>query len=396
MTITSRTLPRRMQAVQGAIIPIVSELAARTPGTISLGQGIVAFPPPPQVFESLREISEDLDYHQYGSADGLGPFLERIERKLASENSIPIGPANRVMVTAGSNMAFLHAVLAITDPGDEIILLAPYYFNHDMAVGMASCRTVAVPVGPAQGFRPDLAAIERAITDKTRAVVTISPNNPCGAIYSESLLRNINTLCRDRGLYHISDEVYEYFTYGDARHFSPGCIPMSEGHTISLFSLSKAYGLASWRIGYMVYPEPLAVSMTKIQDTMLVCPPIVSQVAAAAAMDAGRAYCTQHLSALDLVRQRVVQALGEVSDVVTMAPAEGAFYVFLHVATRLDSMALVERLITEHRVAAIPGVAFGVKEGCSIRIAYGALDAETVVEGMGRLVRGIRAIVRRN
>jgi aspartate/methionine/tyrosine aminotransferase len=385
-----------MQAVQGAIIPIVSELAARTPGTISLGQGIVAFPPPPQVFESLREISEDLDYHQYGSAEGLESLLERIDRKLAAENSIRIGSGNRVMVTAGSNMAFLHAVLAITDPGAEIILLAPYYFNHDMAVVMASCRTIAVPVGPAQGFRPDLAAIERAITDKTRAIATISPNNPSGVIYSESLLRDINALCRDRGLYHISDEVYEYFTYSDARHFSPGSIANSAGHTISLFSLSKAYGLASWRVGYMVFPEHLAESMTKIQDTMLVCPPIVSQIAAAAAMDAGRGYCTQHLPSLDHVRQRVVHALAELSDVVTMAPAEGAFYAFLHVATTLDSMALAERLIAEHRVAVIPGSAFGVNEGCSLRIAYGALDADTVVEGMGRLVRGIRKIVARS
>ncbi len=145
----------------------------------------------------------------------------------------------------------------------------------------------------------------------------------------------------------------------------------------------------------MVFPEHLMASMTKIQDTMLVCPPIVSQIAAAAALDAGRAYCTRHLAC-----PRSGQTTGRrgaavrLSDVVTMAPAEGAFYAFVHVNTTLDSMTLVERLIAEHRVAAIPGTAFGVDEGCSMRIAYGALDAETVAEGMGRLVRGIREIVK--
>ena len=225
-----------MQAVQGAIIPIVGELADRTPGTISLDQGIVSFPPPREVFESVREIGEDPEYHQYGAVEGLSSLIEAIEAKLAAENQIRVRPRGRVMVTAGSNMAFLHAVLAITDPGDEIILLSPYYFNHDMAITMASCRTIAVPLAADAGFQPDLAAIERAITGRTRAIVTISPNNPTGVIYSEAVLRDLNALCRDRGLYHISDEVYEYFTYDGARHFSPGSIPESDWHTISLVS----------------------------------------------------------------------------------------------------------------------------------------------------------------
>src|SRR5690606_2535019 len=141
-------------------------------------------------------------------------------------------------------------ISAIVDPGDEVILPLPYYFNHEMAVTMVGGRVVTVPTG--EDYQLDPEVVARSITERTRAVVTVSPNNPTGAVYREEVLRAINRLCRERGVYHISDEAYEYFVYDGASHFSPGSIEGSEEYTISLFSLSKAYGFASWRIGYMV------------------------------------------------------------------------------------------------------------------------------------------------
>ena len=182
-------------------------------------------------------------------------------------------------------MGFVNAVLAITDPGDEIILNTPYYFNHEMAITMADCKAVCVPTDENYQLRPE--PIEKAITTRTRAVVTISPNNPSGAVYPEKTLRQVNDLCRRHGIYHISDEAYEYFIYDGARHFSPGSIAGSSQHTISLFSLSKAYGFASWRIGWMVIPERLFRPIRKIQDTILICPPVISQWAAVGAMRVG-------------------------------------------------------------------------------------------------------------
>ena len=212
------------------------------------------------------------------------------------------------MVTAGANMAFMHAVLAISEPGDEIILPVPFYFNHEMAIQMAGCRAVAVRTDAS--YRPDLDAIGRAITDRTRAIVTISPNNPTGAVFPAALLREVNNLCRDRGLYHISDETYEYFTYGSARHLSPGSLPGAAAHTISIYSLSKAYGMAGWRIGYVVYPDDLTPAMLKIQDTILICPTVVAERAALAALDVGRPYCDPHVRELATIRQIVLDALG--------------------------------------------------------------------------------------
>src|SRR5262249_33491436 len=155
---------------------------------------------------------------------------------------------------------------------------------------------------------------------------------------------------RDRGIYHIHDEVYEYFIWDDAKHFSPASDANTAQHTISIFSLSKAYGFASWRVAYSLIPTHLFEAMRKIQDTMLVCPPVISQFAAVGAMSAGRAYCRQQMSSIQEVRALVQHQLAKVSHLATVPPAYGAFYFFLNVHTRLDPMTLVERLIKEHGV----------------------------------------------
>ena len=246
---------RRIRDVQSPIIPDVAALIKATPGTISLGQGVVHYGPPPEVYEAVAGMDGDATNHIYHPATGLPSLRERLHAKLAADNGIVVGVDQTVMVTAGSNMGFYHSVLAIADPGDEIILLTPFFFNHEMAVGMANCRAVLVPTD--EGYQPQPERIEAAITPRTRAVVTVSPNNPAGAVYSREDLIAINRMCCERGIYHISDEAYEYFTYDGAEHYSPASATDAAGHTISLFSFSKSYGMASWRVGYLVAPTHL-------------------------------------------------------------------------------------------------------------------------------------------
>ena len=381
----------RIRNVQPPVIPIIAELIRRNPGTISLGQGIVAYGPPAEALEALRTFGRTPADHRYGPVEGSPELVEAIRAKLAAENCIDVGPERRIVVTAGGNMAFVNAMLAITDPGDEVILQTPFYFNHDMAVVLAGCRTVTVPTDERYQLRPDV--IRAAITPRTRAVVTISPNNPSGAVYAESALREVNTLCATHGLYHVHDEAYEYFTYDGARHFSPGSTPGSAPHTISLFSLSKTYGMASWRIGYMVIPEHLFEAVNKIQDTNLICPPAASQAVACAALGVGASYCRERVAELAGVRLLVLDALAGVADRCTVPQPDGAFYCLARVHTSMDPLALVERLIADHGVAAVPGSAFGLTDGCYLRVSYGALDKETVAEGISRLVKGLRALV---
>ena len=380
-----------MQAVQSPMIPIVGDWIRRFPGTISLGQGVVYYEPPPEAMARLQAFWAEPANHRYQTVQGIPPLLDAIAAKLAAENGIEIGPQNCVVVTAGSNMAFMNAILAITSPGDEVILQTPYYFNHEMAIAIAGCRPVLVATDENYQLRPE--AIAAAMTERTRAVVTISPNNPTGAVYSAAALQMVNQLCCDRGIYHISDEAYEYFTYDGAQHCSPASFPQSGDCTISLYSLSKAYGFASWRIGYMVIPRHLLDPVKKIQDTILICPPVVSQYAALGALERGAVYCRERIGAIVQNRSLVLQSLQSLGDRCAIAPAQGAFYFFLNIQTAMDSFDLVKHLIQYHRVAAIPGTTFGLETGCYLRIAYGAFQPDTAAAGMERLVQGLQAIV---
>lgn len=380
----------RLAGVQSPVIPVVAGLIRQHPGTLSLGQGVVSYGPPPQAEAAIGSFLREPENHRYKPVQGLPTLVEAFQKKLAQENRIEVS-TERIFVTAGGNLAFMNALLAIADPGDEVILQVPYYFNHEMAIAMASCRPVLVPTDAQYQLQPD--AIRRAITPRTRAIVTISPNNPSGAVYPEATLREVNEICRDAGLYHIHDEAYEYFTYGAARHFSPGSLPGAGDWTISLFSLSKAYGFASWRIGYMAIPAHLIEAVNKVQDTLLICAPVISQYAALGALSVGRSYCDEQLKKIAEVRHIVSEELSSIADRCEIPPADGAFYFLLRLNSSESPMALVERLVREYRVAVIPGSAFGLDRGCHLRVAYGALTASTAREGVQRLTKGLRELL---
>ncbi len=381
----------RMEAIQLPIIPVVGELIKNSPGTISLGQGVVHYQPPDTAMELLPKFLSEPKNHLYQAVVGIPELLTVLAAKLSIFNGIDINEETAIVVTAGSNMGFINAILAITSPGDEIILNTPYYFNHEMAIKMAGCHPVLVATDANYQLIPE--AIAAAITNKTRAVVTISPNNPTGVIYSETALKKVNEICRERGIYHISDEAYEYFTYNDVKHISPGSFIESNQYTISLFSLSKAYGFASWRIGYMVIPQHLLIAVKKVQDTILICPPVVSQYAALGALQAKDDYLKYHIGTIAKVREIVINSLQSLQDLCTITPANGAFYFFIKVHTRMNDLELVKKLIQEYKIAVIPGTTFGVEDGCYLRVAYGALPADTAKAGIERLVKGLQTIV---
>ena len=387
---------RRAAATQAPIIPAIADLIRRHPGTISLGQGVVGYGPPPAATAQIARFLADPGLHKYQPVAGIPALLETLAQKLAAENRIPTGEShgNRIMVTAGGNQAFINAVLALGDPGDEFILPTPYYFNQEMAVTLANCRPVLVPTDA--NYQLDLAALRAAITPRTRAIITVSPNNPTGAVYPEADLRAVNALCAEHGLTHLHDEAYEYFLHEGAKHFSPASIPGAAAHTISLYSMSKTYGFASWRIGWMVYPAALEAALRKIQDTLIICPPVISQFAALGALTDSAHYLRDKLHDLAAVRLVVGRELAPllIEELAEIPPAHGAFYFLPRLRTTRSAMEIAEELIRDHGVAVIPGSAFGVTGSCTIRVAYGALTIANANEGMGRLVRGVRKILR--
>ena len=331
-----------------------------------------------------------MNSHHYQAVEGIPALRNLIGQKLRDENGIDAS-SYEIVVSAGSNMGFLNAILAIADTGDEIILLKPWYFNHEMAVRIADCIPVSVDTD--QQFQPDVKLMKQAITNKTRAIVTVSPNNPTGAVYDREKLLEINELCRNSNIFHIHDEAYEYFCYDDTEHFSPASVESALDHTISLYSTSKSFGMANWRIGYMLIPPRLFKPVRKIQDTNLICPSVISQYAAMECLKVGRMFCDSRIAEIDKVRSHFQQRLTS-NCAVSHGKLQGAFYAFLQLPDLGKSdMDIVRFLIEQYEVAVIPGVAFGIEHTRCIRASYGAMQPSTVVEGIDRLTQGLKNLL---
>ena len=383
----------RMVGVDSPIIPTIAGFVRDHPGTLSLGQGVVNYGPPVEAVQALPSLMSSGHIHKYLGVSGHPELLEAIHHKLAQENQLQLGTEALVMVTAGSNMAFLNAVLAVADPGDEFILPMPFYFNQEMAIRMCGCTPVPVPT--LSDWQLDIEAMAAAITPRTRAILTVSPNNPTGAVYSEESLRAINALCAQHGLYHFSDEAYEYFTYEGVKHFSPASMPGALEHTLSFYSMSKNYGMASWRVGYVVYPAKLFDAMNKVQDTNLICAPMPSQLVAIEALKLGRAWVAPKIEALSEVRQTVYRELETLGDWVQFPKTQGAFYVLMKLpglAAGVDPISFNLAMTQKFKVASIPGFAFGFNQTHQAnyqRLSYGALDAASVEEAVKRFVAAV-------
>lgn len=385
---------RRIAAVDTPIIPTVAGLVRDHPGTISLGQGVVSYGPPAEAIARLPSLMSDVQLNKYQNVMGLPALVEGLTQKLARENHIQVGSDSSVMVTAGSNMAFLNCVLAVSDPGDEFIIPTPFYFNQEMAIRMCGCIPVCVPTR--DDWSLDVDAIARAITPRTRAIITVSPNNPTGAVYDRATLEAVNRLCERHGIYHFSDEAYEYFTYEGQVHFSAGSLPGAGRHTLSFFSMSKNYGMASWRVGYVVYPAQLSEALNKVQDTNLICAPVASQLLALEALKLGQEWVKPKVQALARVRQDVHASLASLGDLIKFPQTAGAFYVLMKLPALglgTDPMAFNRYMAQQHLVATIPGFAFGLKDtqaGNYQRLSYGALDPASVADGVSRFVNAVK------
>lgn len=393
---------RRLAAVLEPVIPRVGALTAAYPGTLSMAQGMVDWGPPPQVREAvavaLAGAQDDpiaaaaLD--RYGPMQGDPPLLEAIAAHLRSQHGLDLDGAE-LLVTAGSNMAFQVLMQALCDPGDEVIIPAPWYFNHVMAVQLAG----GVPVLPDAGLIPDPQILAAAITSRTRAIVTVSPNNPSGVVIPPERLAAINALCAGHGLLHISDEAYAAFVHGPVAHWSPGAAPGASEHTVTLQSFSKIYGMAGWRLGYAALPQRLLAALAKVQDTNLICPPRLNQRAALAALAAGSDWLEPRLQTIRERRGVLLSGLEEAQrrglPLALLQEPDGAFYALVQVCTPLAGLEVVERLIREHGVAALPGESFGLPatSGAAVlRLSYGLLALQQLQEAVRRLCNGVKAL----
>lgn len=410
MSSPSPLAARSIEGVLPPVIPGIGALIAQRPDCLSLAQGMVRWGPPPQVAAAVAEAlcADGMDLHRYGPMAGEPQLLEALHRELAGRRGLDLD-GSALLVTAGSNMAFHAIARVLCDPGDEVIVPLPWYFNHVMAIQLAG--GVCVPVDA--GLVPDPDRLAAAITTRTRAIVTVSPNNPSGVVTPPPLLAAINRLCAERGLLHISDEAYADFVHGEVPHHSPGRASGSAAHTASLFSLSKSHGMAGWRVGFAAVPRVLLEPLAKVQDTVLISPPQASQRAALAALAVDPSWLEERLESLRPRRLQLLAAVAQARDagldLDLLAEPDGAFYALLdcEIDPRLASgsrsrgdpqrnhdasWSLLRHLVLDHGVAALPGDAFGLppRPGrAALRLSYGMLSEAELAEALGRLWAGL-------
>jgi aspartate/methionine/tyrosine aminotransferase len=381
--------PGRTQRIQEA--PIVKLIAdSNVPSdVVDLGQGVPFYGPPKEaILAATRALDKESGF-KYSPDAGIGSLREAIARKLASENGVEADPGKSIMVTAGANQAFVNAILCITRPGDYVLVLSPYYFNHVMGIELAGCKPIVVDAD--RNYQPLVERIGERITKRVKAIVLVSPNNPTGAVYAKDAIKEIGTLCAENDLYFMTDETYEHFVYDDAQHVSALELDKGIEHTISLFSFSKSYGMSGYRIGYAVFPKHIYNEMLKVQDTLTICAPSPLQVAAEAAMKLGAAYPRQFIPRIEKVRRIFIERLSGLESA-EMPVTKGSFYFLLRLKTKKNDWDIAKKLIEKHGVITIPGGVFGTRQP-ALRVAYANVDERLAEEGISRLTRGLKEVL---
>ncbi|MCK4546536.1 MAG: aminotransferase class I/II-fold pyridoxal phosphate-dependent enzyme [Candidatus Eisenbacteria sp.] len=307
----------------------------------------------------------------YSTTSGLPELRNEIVKKLQRDNRIDAA-ASEVVITVGAIEGLAAAIMAVVDPGDEVILPTPTYSTHIRQVVLASAKPVLVPTIEEEGFILDLPAIRRAVTEKTKAVLYCSPSNPTGTVFAEDQLRQLAEIALEHGLAVITDEAYEYFTFDDHKHFSIGSIPEMKRNAISCFTFTKTYAMTGWRIGYLHADADMIPQITKAHIALSICSPVVSQYAAIAALQ-GPHNCVatfrdHYLSARNLMCER----LDNLKSVFQYHKPGGSYLMFPRILVEegRDSIEFCKTLLQKTKVSTTPGVAFGPTGESHLRLSF--------------------------
>jgi len=268
--------------------------------------------------------------------------------------------------------------MALIDPGDEVILPSPTYSTHVLQVRLASGVPVFVPAVEEEGFAFDFDAFREAITPKTKAVMLCTPNNPTGTVFGEQQLRRLAELALENDLMLITDEAYEYFTYDGEKHFSIASIPEVRSKVVSCFTFTKTYAMTGWRIGYLHADASLIPQIGKAHIASCICPPVVSQYAALAALTGSQECVTGFREHYRSARDIMCARLDRLSSVFEYQKPTGSYLMFPRILADegRDSMNFCKKLLREARVSTTPGIAFGPTGENHLRLSFCVPDAE--------------------
>ncbi len=370
-------------------------LRAQGEDVIGFGAGEPDFPTPAHIVEAAAAACREPRNHRYTPAAGLPELREAIAQKTARDSAFEV-TASQVLVTNGGKQAVEEAFATLLDPGDEVLLPAPYWTTYPEVVRLAGGVPVEVQTTPESGYKASVAQLEQALTPRTKVLLFVSPSNPTGAVYGEDEVRAIGTWADERGLWVVTDEIYEHLVYGSARfHSMPVLVPELAERCVVVNGVAKTYAMTGWRVGWLIGPLDVVKAAANLQShsTSNVCN--VAQRAALAALTGGLEDVKEMRSVYDRRRRAIVAALSDLPGVLCPEP-EGAFYAFPSFASLLGqpvgaqsrvpstTLELAELVLDEAKVAFVPGEAFGAP-GCG-RFSY-ALADDDLAEGMARLAK---------
>jgi aminotransferase len=333
------------------------EAARQYPDLISFGRGDPDLPTPGHIVAAAKRALDEGHTH-YTHLHGAPELRRALAEKLERDNGIDADPETEILVTTGAQEALYLVVQALLDVGDELLIPDPHYTSYDLAALAARGRVTPVPTYREDDFvvRPE--EIERRITDRTRALAIVSPNNPTGAVYPPEALARIAEVAIRRDLVVISDEIYELQRFAGQRHASLGALPGMRDRTITINGFSKGYAMTGWRVGYIVAPADVVATLGSLHHTLTICPPAFAQQAAVAALTGPQDAVAALVRTYDERQRLFVRGLREIG--LDAFEPRGTFYVFVDIRrTGVSSQEFAERLLDEARVLMYPGSYFG-------------------------------------
>lgn len=384
---SSDRISRRVNTVPPSGIRRFFDIAATMPDVISLGVGEPDFITPTAIREAgKRSIDRSTSYT---SNSGLKELRVALSAHLNTRYGIDYHPENELLITVGVSEAMLGATLAVLNPGDEVLVPEPCFVAYPASIIFADAIPVYVPTYAADGFQVSGAALEAAVTPRTRAILTGYPNNPTGAVLSRERMLETAAVAERHDLLVISDEIYDRLVYG-VEHICFASLPGMRERTILLGGFSKAYAMTGWRLGWLAAPEDITTAVRKVHQYAIMSAPTMSQYAGLEALRIGEESVQAMVAEYDRRRRVIVSGLNSIG-LPTFEP-QGAFYAFPSIAhLGLTSDQFCDRLLMEEQVAVVPGDAFGPSGAGHVRACY-ATSMDKIEEALERIERFVRRV----
>lgn len=374
-------LPELADRLKHTSVSVIKEMMylgaqekAKGRDVVSLGVGLPFYPAPKFIHDhAIKVLKEKPDIDKYTLLTGLPTLRKLVAEISAKELNMPVS-ADEILITPGSMAGLLYSMLTLVNPGDEVILLSPYFSSNGEQVSIAGGRVIPVAMleDKKYGYRLDPDKIAKSISKRTKAVVINNPQNPTGAVYLKEDLIRLAEILKKSGIYCITDEVYDFLVYDEAEYFNIAAVKELWPKVIRCCSLSKKFGMMGWRVGYVHTNKELLMNMLKIHDANIVCAPHISQEAAIAALTGPQDIGEKHKKLLSKNRDTICSRLDKLPDLFTYVKPRGTYYVFPKYNLPISSIEMAKRLLYEARVVTVPGIGFGPEGEYHLRLSFGS------------------------